>query len=218
MENILIVDDDLNFRTTLAQYLKTQGYEVSSVSSGEAGLTALNETPPDLIISDILMPGMDGLEFCRQVRLNSSAKLTPFIFLSGCGELQERIQGHQIGADDYLVKPFDFQELAAKINAQLDRVKRVQAEMTHLIQEATAAAHSQATPAPLPLTPSEEKVFFEVIQGYTNKQIGDRLCVSPRTVQTHLSNILGKLNLVNRSQLVRFAFEHGYRPPAEEHP
>jgi DNA-binding NarL/FixJ family response regulator len=65
----------------------------------------------------------------------------------------------------------------------------------------------------LPLTPAEARVFWEVIQGLTNKQISQRLFISPRTVQTHLSNILTKLNLENRSQLVRFAFEHGYRPP-----
>jgi DNA-binding CsgD family transcriptional regulator len=67
----------------------------------------------------------------------------------------------------------------------------------------------------LPLTPAEERVFWEVVQGLTNKQISDRLFISPRTVQTHLSNILGKLALDNRSQLVRFAFENGYIPPTE---
>ena len=69
------------------------------------------------------------------------------------------------------------------------------------------------SPEDLPLTPAEARVFWEVIQGLTNKQISQRLFISPRTVQTHLSNILTKLNLENRSQLVRFAFEHGYRPP-----
>ncbi|KAB1991082.1 response regulator transcription factor, partial [Haemophilus parainfluenzae] len=72
------------------------------------------------------------------------------------------------------------------------------------------------TPDPLPLTPAEEKVFWEVVQGFTNKQIGERLYLSPRTVQTHLSNILTKLDLNNRAQLVRFAFEHGYQLPTAE--
>jgi DNA-binding CsgD family transcriptional regulator len=68
------------------------------------------------------------------------------------------------------------------------------------------------------LTPAEQRVFWEVIQGYTNKQISDRLFISARTVQTHLSNILGKLELENRSQLVRFAFEKGFKPPTQEEP
>jgi DNA-binding NarL/FixJ family response regulator len=74
----------------------------------------------------------------------------------------------------------------------------------------STASKSTKQPAPLPLTPAEERVFWEVIQGYTNKQISDRLFISPRTVQTHLSNILNKLNLENRTQLVRFAYEQGY--------
>lgn len=68
----------------------------------------------------------------------------------------------------------------------------------------------------MPLTPAEERVFWEVIQGYTNRQIGENLYISPRTVQTHISSILNKLNLENRSQLVRFAYEKGYR--LEENP
>jgi DNA-binding NarL/FixJ family response regulator len=86
-----------------------------------------------------------------------------------------------------------------------------------LIQQSEpAAALDPVAPAPLPLTPAEEKVFWQVIQGLTNKQIGDHLFVSPRTVQTHLSNILSKLQLENRSQLIRYAFEKGYRPPKQE--
>ncbi|MEO0015204.1 MAG: hypothetical protein RLZZ535_3593, partial [Cyanobacteriota bacterium] len=83
-------------------------------------------------------------------------------------------------------------------------------------QESQTTVHIEETaiPAvptkPLPLTPAEERVFWETIQGYTNKQISDRLFISPRTVQTHLSNILSKLDLSNRTQLVRFAYEQGY--------
>ncbi|MGB5975500.1 MAG: response regulator transcription factor, partial [Nodosilinea sp.] len=77
------------------------------------------------------------------------------------------------------------------------------------------AAQTAASPAPLPLTPAEERVFWEVAQGFTNKQIGKRLFLSPRTVQTHLSNMLTKLGLENRSQIVRYAFERGYCLPEE---
>lgn len=118
----------------------------------------------------------------------------------------------------------------AKIEAQLERSRRINAEMVRLMQHLGAGSRASATPnkaetaasgssssAPqsLPLTPAEQRVFWEVIQGFTNKQISDRLFISPRTVQTHLSNILSKLDLENRSQLVRFAFERGYRPPSD---
>jgi DNA-binding NarL/FixJ family response regulator len=210
IKTILIVDDDQTLRLTLSRYLQAQGFEVQSAASAEEGLALLEAAPPDLIISDILMPQMDGLKFCRHVRDMPTGKLIPFIFLSGRGELDERIEGHQTGADDYLVKPFHFRELGAKVQTQLERSQRIHDEIAQLQQQ---AKETVPLPKPLDLTPSEEKIFYEVIQGYTNKQIGDRLFVSPRTVQTHLSNILGKLKLVNRSQLVRFAFENGYRPP-----
>ncbi len=227
MKRILVVDDDTTLRMALTRYLEKRGYLVQDVGSGIEALKIFEEDPPDLVVSDVMMPEMDGFEFCRRLRATRSGQLVPFIFLSSKGEVEDRVQGHSIGADDYLIKPFEPRELLAKIEAQLERSRRIHTEIIRLLQKAEVNgsastetpplhAHSNSTPIPLPLTPAEEKVFWEVIQGYTNKQIGDRLFVSPRTVQTHLSNILSKLQLENRSQLVRFAFERGYKPPIEE--
>ncbi len=220
MKKILIVDDDITLRTALIRYLQTRGYSVQEASSGIEGLSLFEQNPPDVVVSDVLMPEMDGLEFCRRLRATRSGQLVPFIFLSTRKEVDDRVQGHQMGADDYLVKPFDPKELVAKIESQLERSRRIHAEIIRLMQQshvAAAANHApDVAPQPLPLTPAEEKVFWEVIQGLTNKQIGDRLFVSPRTVQTHLSNILSKLQLESRSQLIRYAFERGYRPPVEK--
>lgn len=218
MKRILIVDDDITLRTALVRYLQMRGYIAEEADSGVAAMALFEQNPPDLIVSDVMMPEMDGLEFCRRLRADRSGQLIPFIFLSSRGEVDDRIQGHQIGADDYLIKPFDPKELVAKIEAQLERSRRTHAEIVRLMQRAAPAPAEPPSPvnkSPLPLTPAEEKVFWEVIQGYTNKQVGDRLFVSPRTVQTHLSNILSKLHLESRSQLVRYAFEHGYRPPSQ---
>ena len=221
MKTILIVDDDVTLRTALVHYLENRGYGVLHAGTGLDGLTLFNQKHPDVVVSDVMMPKMDGLEFCRQLRSTRSGQLTPFIFLSSRGELDDRVEGHKIGADDYLVKPFEPRELVAKIEVQLERSRRIHAELVQLLQQAcppsSAAKPSppQATiePDPLPLTPAEERVFWEVIQGLTNKQIGERLFISHRTVQTHLSNILSKLSLENRAQLTRFAFENGYKPP-----
>lgn len=188
-------------------------------------MSLFEQNQPDVVVSDVVMPEMDGLEFCRRLRATRSGQLVPFIFLSSRKDVDDRVQGHQMGADDYLVKPFDPKELVAKIEAQLERSRRIHAEIIRLMQQTHAVnavtspgkADSPGAPLqPLPLTPAEEKVFWEVIQGLTNKQIGDRLFVSPRTVQTHLSNILSKLHLESRSQLIRYAFERGYRPPVEK--
>ncbi len=239
MKKILIVDDDRTLRTVLTRYLENQGYQVEQVGSGAEALVAVAKNQPDLVVSDVVMPEMDGLEFCRRLRATPSGQLMPFIFLSGKGELEDRIQGHSIGADDYLTKPVDPRELVAKIEAQLERSRRIHCEIVRLMQLAVGVAHAQpvaqplttpaverstpvvdteavVTPTPLPLTPAEERVFWEVIQGLTNKQISNRLFISPRTVQTHLSSILNKLKLDNRAQLIHFAYKQGYQPPSEK--
>lgn len=221
MKKILVVDDDAILRMALSRYLEKRGYLVQDVGTAIEALTVFEQNSPDLVVSDVMMPEMDGFEFCRRLRATRSGQLVPFIFLSSKGEVEDRVQGHSIGADDYLIKPFEPRELLAKIEAQLERSRRIHSEIVRLMQTVASSVGNAveapvvAPPAPLPLTPAEEKVFWEVIQGYTNKQIGDRLFVSPRTVQTHLSNILSKLQLENRSQLVRFAFERGYKPPGE---
>lgn len=222
MKKILIVDDDVTLRTALIRYLEKRDYVVHDAASGVEGLAAFEKDPPDLIVSDVVMPEMDGFEFCRRLRARREGQLIPFIFLSSRGDVEDRIQGHTLGADDYLIKPFEPRELVAKIEAQLERSRRIHSEIVRLMQQAKVVATPEAVtvttaePDPLPLTPAEEKVFWEVVQGYTNRQIGDRLFISPRTVQTHLSNILSKLTLENRAQLVRFAFEHGYQIPPDE--
>ena len=233
MKKILVVDDDPILRKVLQNSLEQKGYQVVSVSSGKSALIQFNKDVPDIIVSDVSMPEMDGFEFCRQLRSQPSGKLIPFIFLSAKDNLDGRIQGYTTGADSYLTKPFEMLELLANIEALIERSRRVHAEIVHLIEQlvnsqstnmlskierastlnptsdSSQTAH-KAPPEPLPLTPAEEKVFWETIQGFTNKQISERLFISPRTVQTHLSNILNKLNLNNRTQLVRFAYEQGY--------
>jgi DNA-binding NarL/FixJ family response regulator len=223
MKRILIVDDDDLSLKVLTRHLSQQGYQVYTATSGAEGLERFSQDNPDLVVSDVVMPDMDGFEFCRQLRLRRVGELVPFIFLSSRGELDDRVQGYELGADDYLTKPFEPRELTAKIESQIERTRRMQMEMMRLIQVQKQADPvpyaTPATPQPkpdhpkpevLPLTPAEERVFREVIRGSTNKQVGETLFISPRTVQTHLTNILGKLALENRAQLVRYAYEHGH--------
>ncbi|HLO49950.1 MAG TPA: response regulator transcription factor [Kamptonema sp.] len=219
MQRILVVDDELDCRTVLAIYLESRGYQVECADSGTEALSLFEGNPPDLVISDVIMPQMDGFEFCRRLRSTRLGQLVPFIFLSGQGELESKVEGHSIGGDDYLVKPFQPQELLAKVKGQLERSHRIHAEIVRLLQKSVfdQVKIPDSTvviqkPEPLPLTAAEERVFWEVIQGFTNKQISVRLFISPRTVQAHLSSIFSKLELENRSQLVRFALERGYKP------
>ncbi|ELS00902.1 response regulator containing a CheY-like receiver domain and an HTH DNA-binding domain [Xenococcus sp. PCC 7305] len=235
MKKILIVDDDESLRSLLKHSLEQKGYQVKIVASGTEALKSFAENTPDLIVSDVSMPEMDGFEFCRILRSQPSGQLIPFIFLSARSDLEDRIQGHSIGADDYITKPFEIKELIAKIESAIERTRRIHAEIVNLMSQVANSTSSNsdiadqaksvsqnqadaiATPEPLPLTPAEERVFWEVIQGFTNKQISDRLFISPRTVQTHLSSILNKLDLENRTQLVRFAFKKGYEKVNSNH-
>ena len=223
MKKILVVDDDKILRAVLQHTLEQEGYQVTIVNSGNDAIKSFDRDPPDIVISDVSMPEMDGFEFCRLLRSRPSGQLVPFVFLSARDDLEDRIQGHSIGADDYLTKPFEIKELLAKIEALIERSRRIHSEIVQIIghlangkvtnmtqNTVDKSLENNYTPEPLPLTPAEERVFWEVIQGFTNKQISERLFISPRTVQTHLSNILNKLNLENRTQLVRFAFEKGY--------
>ena len=227
MKKILLVDDDKTLETLLTRYLEKRGYSLRVATSGVQGLKLFAQDPPDLVVSNIMMPRMDGLEFCRRLRATRPGQLVPFIFLTAKKDPEDRIQGHYIGADDYITKPFEPLELLAKIEAQLERSRRIHAEMMRLgrdpsnsgteygnsSSESVVQTKDPELEEDLLLTPAEARVFWEVIQGLTDKQISQRLFISPRTVQTHLSNILTKLNLENRSQLVRFFFEDGSRPP-----
>lgn len=211
MITILIVDDDSTLQIALTRRLRSHGYDVISAASGAEALNLLGDRSVDVVVSDILMPEMSGFEFCRKLRERPNGQLVPFIFLSSLGELNDRVQGYELGADDYLVKPFHSQELLAKIQAALARSERLKNAMQQVAKEGLEGGAQE--PEPLPLSPAEEKVFWEVVQGFTNKEIADNLYISPRTVQTHLSRIMTKLGFTNRSQIVRFAFEHGYTQP-----
>ncbi len=210
MKTILLVDDDPILQVALSRRLQAQNYQVLQAKSAKVALDLLATKTVDVVVSDIMMPGMDGLEFCKHLRATPAGQILPFIFLSNLGEVNDRVQGHLIGADDYLPKPFHVKELIAKVQGAIARSERMRGIFT---QPALPPGDAAAEPNPLPLTPAETKVFWEVVQGFTNKQIGEHLSLSPRTVQTHLSNMLTKLGLDNRSQLVRFAFEQGYKPP-----
>lgn len=158
MKKILVVDDDTTLRTALTRYLEKRGYQVQDAASGLEAFKTFEKDPADLIVSDVLMPEMDGYEFCRRLRAIRSGQLVPFIFLSSKSDVDDRVQGHSIGADDYLIKPFEPKELLAKIEAQLERSRRTHSEIVRLMQQSKGVP--APAPTPLPLTPAEEKVFL----------------------------------------------------------
>ena len=123
-ERILVIEDDPSIVAGLELNLSLEGYEVVSASDGEHGLRIAGETPPDLVLLDIMLPGMNGLEVLRQLRLSDPD--IPVLVLTARGEEADKVLGLQMGADDYISKPFSVSELRARVNAFLRR-KRLQA-------------------------------------------------------------------------------------------
>ncbi len=118
-QRILITDDDENIVELISLYLAKEGYEVKSASDGREALAALDSFKPSLIVLDVMMPEMDGYEVCREVRKTST---TPIIMLTAKGETFDKVLGLELGADDYMVKPFDPKELVARVKAVLRRI------------------------------------------------------------------------------------------------
>lgn len=118
---ILIVEDDTDIAALIAHYLEKAGYASEMVSDGGRALTTARETPPDLIILDLMLPGLNGLEVCKALRLDNRTAALPIIMLTARGEESERILGLDSGADDYVVKPFSPNELMARVRALLRR-------------------------------------------------------------------------------------------------
>ena len=120
-EKILVVDDDTNICELLRLYLTKEGYQVTVANDGEEGLEKFNQVKPDMVLLDVMMPKMDGLEVCRRIR---KAGNTPVMMLTAKGETFDKVLGLELGADDYMVKPFDAKEVVARIKAVLRRTEK----------------------------------------------------------------------------------------------
>ena len=118
---VLIVEDDGDIASLIAHYIGKAGYEAETVSDGGKALTRARESPPDLVILDLMLPGLTGLEVCKALRADHRTATVPVIMVTARGEEAERILGLDTGADDYVVKPFSTQELMARVRALLRR-------------------------------------------------------------------------------------------------
>ena len=125
-ETVLVVEDEKALRETLEYNLRKEGYEVHSVEDGRAALDTARRSKPDLIVLDIMLPGMDGFEVCRILRRESS---TPILMLTARDDEIDRVVGLEVGADDYLTKPFSMRELMARVKAQLRRSRLIEEEL-----------------------------------------------------------------------------------------
>ncbi len=121
---VLVIDDDATLRELLMDHLQTAGYNVLLSANGSDGLSLTKERHPDLVVLDLMIPGMDGWEVCRQIRARLSI---PIILLTAKGEEMDKLRGFRLGVDDYVTKPFSFAELTARIGAVLTRTTHARA-------------------------------------------------------------------------------------------
>jgi DNA-binding NarL/FixJ family response regulator len=202
---LLVVDDEPNLLRAVAACLKAEDYEVSTARSGYEALMQLAEAVPDLIISDIRMPGMDGYKLARQLRGSPRTALVPIVFLTAKDETADRIEGFRAGIDAYLTKPFEPDELIAVVNGILSRVERTHSQIARLVsgsvEEVPISFQDEA------LTDAENRVAVAVSRGLSNKEIASQLEISVRTVENHISHILDKKGFSNRVEIARYVFE-----------
>lgn len=132
-QKILIVDDDNNIAELISLYLTKECFETKIVNDGESALGAVEEFAPNLILLDLMLPGIDGYQVCREVRAKNSV---PIIMLSAKGEVFDKVLGLELGADDYMEKPFDTKELVARVKAVLRRYKTVAAPVEKEVEPA----------------------------------------------------------------------------------
>jgi DNA-binding NarL/FixJ family response regulator len=222
---VLAVDDDYATRLALMGYLELQGYNVVLAEDGQAALEMVDTHRPHLLITDINMPRMDGFELVRQLRSRPSMRLLPVVFLTERREIDQRVMGYNLGCDVYIGKPFELLELGAIVRNLLDRAQVIAQELhfQRLENRPEAAGNGDRTPALSPrgshptsdstidleLSLREEEVLRHLAHGLSNNQIGERLHLSPRTVEKHVSSLLHKTLTHNRAELVRYALEHG---------
>lgn len=193
---VLCVEDDRDTASLISEELTDRGFDVSVAYNGRDGLTCILKDPPDIVLSDVGMPGMSGFELLE--RLTSMAPRfegIPFVFLTALGDQRSELRGWHLGADDYLTKPVDFEVLAARIGARLARVAR------------------NTVPSQVQLREREVETLTWAARGKTFEEIGTILSLSRRTVEFHLENARRKLGVATRTQaLVKAATEHLIQP------
>ena len=219
-KKILIVEDDMNIRELLRLYLEREGYETISAGDGGEGLRAFRRESPDLVLLDIMMPVMDGWQVCRAIRAESKC---PVIMLTAKGETFDKVSGLDMGADDYIVKPFDLSEFLARVEAVLRRYHKKDRFLcagSVVIDTESRTVTRDGAEVSLTLKEYEMLLLFVRNPGVAlyRETIYERVWDEPyygdtRTVDLHVQRLRKKLNLSDEIQSV---YKIGYRFKADD--
>jgi two-component system response regulator MtrA len=221
---VLVVDDDPALAEMLGIVLRTEGFEPSFVADGDRALAAFRSTKPDLVLLDLMLPGTDGVDVCRQIRAESG---TPIVMLTARGDTVDVVLGLEVGADDYIVKPFKPKELVARMRARLRRNDAVVAEVLHIGDVTIDVAGHVVSRGdePIGLTPLEFDLLAALArrpgQVFTREQLleqvwGYRHAPDTRLVNVHVQRLRAKVERdPERPELVLTVRGVGYKagPP-----
>ena len=207
MLKILVVDDDTNISELISLYLNKEGYETKEVANGKTALEVFGEYKPDLVLLDVMLPGADGYDVCKEIRKKSR---TPIIMLTAKGEVFDKVLGLELGADDYMVKPFDPKELMARVKAVLRRnIQSVEEEENQknrivldnlIIDKDNYSVTYEGNLVELP--PKELEVLYFLAshpkQVFTREQLLDKIwgydfVGDTRTVDVHIKRLREKI-------------------------
>lgn len=220
MAEILLVDDDPHLREVVRYALAREGYVVREASDGARALEAFEAAPPDLVVLDVLMPELDGLEVCRRIRRTSKV---PVLFLSSRGEEVDRVMGLDLGGDDYLTKPFSTRELVSRVRAVLRRTGAPEpgAGVSHRsIHVDPAAFRARVGEHALELTVTEFRMLEAFVRhpgrAFTRAALVDLAYegphhVSDRTVDSHMRNLRAKLREAGEDDCIETVHGLGFR-------
>ncbi len=212
---VLTVDDDPEVLGTLGRALRREGYEVGRASSGDEALRLLAERTPDLIVLDIMMPGLDGLEVCRRIRAHEQYNTLPILFLTAKDSTEDIVAGLDVGGDDYITKPFELAELTARVRALIRR------NLRHAVLESPVLAVGalrldsnthQVTvggAGPVQLTATEHRLLRYLME-HANQALSPQHLLEavwdyppdtgdPDLVRAHVRNLRAKLKTLDES-------------------
>ena len=220
--HLVVVEDEAALIELLRYNFEKEGFRVTTAADGEAALVTVAESKPDLVILDWMLPHVSGLEVCRQLRRRAETRDLPIIMLTARGEETDRVRGLEVGADDYVAKPFSPSELVARVRAVLRRAKPSTAQdlLTYggLVMDLSAHRVLRGSRA-IHLGPTEFRLLRFLLERpgrvYSREQLldavwGRDIYVEPRTVDVHIRRLRKAINAPGESDLIRTVRSAGY--------
>ncbi|MCR5266423.1 MAG: response regulator transcription factor [Cyanobacteria bacterium RUI128] len=225
---ILVVDDDIAINELIKVNLELCGYQVLQANDGTTGFAVAKQELPDLIVLDVMMPEVDGYTVAQRIRQNESTKDTPILMLTALSQLNDKVKGFDIGVDDYLVKPFEMEELKVRVRALLKRANKIPESMATkellvcgeitLLPESYSVKINEKTAK---LTPIEFEIFYILFQNHGNmvsskKLLKDIWGYEPdddiETIRVHIRHLRSKIDKVSdEKKYIETIYGGGYK-------